>query len=145
MHQRHVVSPGTLAFGDDMPPLGERTRVDHIDGRPLGIDLHPRLEAPGTKRGIIAPDRDGDQLPAEGTIHDVRRDLTAAQRARGEVPERTLTPAGLVDRPHGLATTGAGHPHGRVGGIPQAPLDIDLGRGEDELEVVDGLGHTRRR
>src|SRR4051812_25416737 len=69
------------------------TQREEVLGR---IELHEALEGSQTLRPV-AQDGWRHARPAERTRHRVRGDLAAAERSVGEIPERRLAGARLVD------------------------------------------------
>ncbi len=140
-----MVAPRALPLGDDVPAVGKHAGIEDIDRRLLGIGLDPGLEAARSQRGIVAPDGHGDELPAQSSVDDVGGHLAPSQRARGEVPQWALAPAGLVDRAKAVTLGPALHAHGRVRRVPQPAFDVEISARQEALDVLARCAHARRR
>src|SRR5207302_10550220 len=84
------------------------------------------LQRAGAVRAIIAVDREGDDVPAEGGAHQVGRHLALAERAIGEIVERGLALRRFVDGER-LGAIQAAHlgQVGVVGTVGHQPARLD--------------------
>src|SRR6266536_2505610 len=148
-------SPGTE---EAVPALAVGVVGDHVEGgdgpelirvpvaegeeEVFEVGFDEDLNRPGAVRSV-AKDRGRHRWPPERRRQEVRGDLTTGQRARGEVPQWSLSRPWLVHGQERAAVVANPRQKRGVRGVGHEAEDLHIARGQQRQRLGRGCGRAR--